>query len=1164
MLNILPCRRLFMPLAAVLLASVASAQTKSDKPPVENISAEVIQARLKQVEDARDLDDALKAKIRDYYQQAARELDSAQTWLSAAAHFEQMAASAAADLAATKSQLDKLPSQPALAIPADITLPQIDQLVSKKQSELDEHRSRLAESEAEPKRRASRRADIPKLTSAAKDRIAHLDEQLQAPAAADEPAQLTGPRRALLLCQRRALECELQALEKEIAAYEATAELLPLRRDFSARSVTLAEQEIMAWQEAANRRRQQEAEKQLQAARLDAAGAHPAVKRLAHENADLAQSRKELVEHMADAKRQLETTKQQLTALKDTFQRTREKVDAGGLTNAVGLLLRKQRETLPDLRIYRREMTAGQTAISESRLTLLEMQDRRSALGDLEQQVRATLNSLDLNAGQPDSAELETAVRDSLQTEKTYLDDLIKEDNSYCDILWNLYIAQLQLTKATEAFATYIDERILWIASASPVSTSDFSHAGHVLWRLFGPDALHEIGCTLAHDAVENPAIYLLAIAVFGPPLYYRRRLRNKIQNIGSLAAAANCCSMMPTFESLFFTLIIASIWPGLIAYLSWRMTAAPEASEFCKAIGTGLAATATVNFVLELLRNVCRLNGLGEAHLGWPGHNLQLLRHHLKWLNLLVLPMAFIVATLHAREIQRWDDSLGRLCFIASMLLSALFLQRILRPVKGVFQQYLDSRRNSWMYRLRYVWYLGIVLLPLFLAALAMAGYYYTSQQLAARMVISVYVFLGLILLQSFLVRWLLINRRKLSITETRRRRAALQSPAAASNDLAAASLPAASAGAKRDLAAINIQTRRLVEHSLALAGLFAVWFIWADVLPALGFLNRVEVWKTTANVTESVVAPDGSATTRTVEKTESVTLAHLGLAILVLAATVIAAKNIPGLLEIALLQHLPVDTGVRYAVSAVSRYLITILGIVFSCNAMGLGWSKVQVLVAAVSVGLGFGLQEIFANFVSGLIILIERPIRVGDVITISDVTGSVSRIRMRATTIIDPDRKELIIPNKDVITGRVLNWTLSDKVNRVQIKVGIAYRSNTQQAAELLMSAAREHPQVLDDPAPVVTFEAFGNSTLDFVLRCFLPNLENRSRVIHELHMAIDRAFRENGIQIAFPQQDVHVRTVDVDWRQFAPVAVPSTSPWIPSVHAANSDPPKHEAA
>jgi potassium efflux system protein len=1091
-----------------------------------------------------------------------RELDSAQTWQAGATRFEQMAASAAADLAATKTELGQMPPKPSSQTPENIALPQIDQLISKKQSELDEYRARLAELEAEPKRRAGRRAEIPKQAGAAKDRLAQLDEQLQAPVPADEAAALAGPRRALLLSQRKAVECEIQACDKEIAAYEATGELLPLRRDLSARRVVLADQEIEDLQKTANRRRQEEAEKQLQQARLDAARAHPAVKRLARENADLAETHKELVEHIAETTQQLEKTNQQLIWLKDQFKKAREKVEAGGLTNAVGLLLRKQRETLPNVRAHRREIIAEQTAISENQLASLELQDRRSALADLEQQVRATLQTLNPGAEHIDTRELEGAVRDSLQKEKNYLDDLIKDRDKYLNNLVNLDIAEGQLIKETEAFAAYVDERVLWIASASAVSAADVTHAGHVLWKIAGPDAWKEIGGALAMDAVQNPAVYLLAVGVCGPLLYCRRRMRNKVQKIGDLAEAANCCRMAPTIEALCLTLLIASIWPGLMAYLSWRMTAALDASEFCKAIGAGLASTALVNFVLELLRSTCRPKGLGEAHLGWPDHNLQVLRHHLKWLNVLVLPLVFLVATLHALENERWNDSLGRLCFIATMLLSALFLQRILRPGKGVFQEYLASRRGSWMDRLQYVWYPAVVFLPLFLGGLAVAGYYYTSQQLAARMVISFYVCLGMILLGSFLLRWLLVNRRKLAMATARRRRAALQMQNSSSPEAAALPASAASPAGERDLAAINIQTRRLVEHSLALAGLLAIWFIWADVLPALGFLNRVEVWKTTVDVTESVLAADGTTTTRT--KIESVTLAHLGLAILVFATTIIAAKNIPGLLEVALLQHLPVDAGVRYAVATVSRYVITIFGTIFTCNAVGLGWSKVQVLLAAISVGLGFGLQEIFANFVSGLIILIERPIRVGDVITISDVTGTVSRIRMRATTIIDPDRKELIIPNKDVITGRVLNWTLSDKVNRVQIKVGIAYGSNTQQASELLMRAAREHPQVLDDPTPVVTFEAFGNSTLDFVLRCFLPNLENRSRVVHELHMAIDRAFRENGIEIAFPQQDIHVRTVDLNLTQLAPAAVAAPGPWIPSGQIPNVKSAKNEAA
>jgi len=139
--------------------------------------------------------------------------------------------------------------------------------------------------------------------------------------------------------------------------------------------------------------------------------------------------------------------------------------------------------------------------------------------------------------------------------------------------------------------------------------------------------------------------------------------------------------------------------------------------------------------------------------------------------------------------------------------------------------------------------------------------------------------------------------------------------------------------------------------------------------------------------------------------------------------------AKNIPGLLEIVVLQKLPIDTGGRFAVTAIARYLITVVGVVVAFGAIGVGWSKVQWLVAAISVGLGFGLQEIFANFVSGLMLLFERPIRIGDVVTVGGITGTVTRIRIRATTITDWDRKELVIPNKEFITGQVVNWTLSD---------------------------------------------------------------------------------------------------------------------------------------
>lgn len=201
----------------------------------------------------------------------------------------------------------------------------------------------------------------------------------------------------------------------------------------------------------------------------------------------------------------------------------------------------------------------------------------------------------------------------------------------------------------------------------------------------------------------------------------------------------------------------------------------------------------------------------------------------------------------------------------------------------------------------------------------------------------------------------------------------------------------------------------------------------------------------------------------------------------------------------------------------------------------ALGFEGSSIQWLVAAMGVGLGFGLQEIFANFVSGIILLFERPIRVGDIVTLDDKTGTVSRIRMRATTLVDWERKEFIVPNKDFVTQRLLNWTLNDMTIRVNILVGVAYGSDTELACKLLKETAVEHPMVLKEPEPLAVFFGFGDSALNLQLFAFVSNLEQRWHAIHELHSAIDRKFKAAGLEISFPQRDLHIRSLPTDWHQ-----------------------------
>jgi potassium efflux system protein len=182
----------------------------------------------------------------------------------------------------------------------------------------------------------------------------------------------------------------------------------------------------------------------------------------------------------------------------------------------------------------------------------------------------------------------------------------------------------------------------------------------------------------------------------------------------------------------------------------------------------------------------------------------------------------------------------------------------------------------------------------------------------------------------------------------------------------------------------------------------------------------------------------------------------------------------------------------------------------------------------VAALSVGIGFGLQEIVANFISGLIILFEQPIRVGDTVTVGTTSGRVTKIRIRATTIRDFDRRELLVPNKEFITQQLLNWSLSDQVTRLTIEVGVAYGTDLDEAIALVREAADQHPMIVNDPEPLITFDEFGDNSLLIRVRFFLDQLDTRLVTCSELRLDINRRLNEAGIVVAFPQRDIHLDT------------------------------------
>ncbi|MEP7336615.1 MAG: mechanosensitive ion channel domain-containing protein [Acidobacteriota bacterium] len=220
--------------------------------------------------------------------------------------------------------------------------------------------------------------------------------------------------------------------------------------------------------------------------------------------------------------------------------------------------------------------------------------------------------------------------------------------------------------------------------------------------------------------------------------------------------------------------------------------------------------------------------------------------------------------------------------------------------------------------------------------------------------------------------------------------------------------------------------------------------------------------------------------------------------------------------------------DTGAREAIGAITRYLVLFVGILVVLQTVGINLTTLNVIAGAVGIGVGFGLQNIASNFISGLIILFERPIKIGDRIEVNDVDGDVIDIGARSTTVVTNDRIAIIVPNSKFITESVVNWNHTDSRVRFHIPVGVAYGSDVRQVEKLLREVAAETPDVLNDPAPSVWFRSFGDSSLEFELLAWNSSLLHRKgQFISNLNFAIYDKFKEHGIEIPFPQRDLHIR-------------------------------------
>ncbi|BBM82581.1 mechanosensitive ion channel domain-containing protein [Candidatus Uabimicrobium amorphum] len=1098
--------------------------SQNDNTSVErDITQEWIQTRQKRLEDSQ-LPEEDKKKLQEIYNQMSDYIKKTENLVLKEKDFANHTTTAPnreVEFRDKINQLQKELEKPVFARSdfkdlafAKISLSDLEKKLAQLRTERDSLKGDVATLHAELEYRNNRRLEIPKLLLEIKKNI----ESYQLSTEKSDTNSIQTANNILTMLIRKSLIQEHTTYEKEIASYDARNNLINLRKEHMAKRQLLLEQNINTLTNEIAQRKKIEAEEAAQQARealLNVIRSHPVIKKLTAENANLTERRKQILKNITMRIEYIKTVEKTLKDVQLEINRTKEKATAAHLTNVMGILLRQQLYNLPHIHENKQQVIQRQYELPATQLAIIELEEKLLELANFEK-AKASYAAQFANDVANYQNYLQT-LEEVLTNRRAYIQNLVTDYNTYLSKLIDLDTKERFLISTVNEYRTYIEEHIFWEKSTDAFRVKHISKIFSAIQWLFSPANWWKICTTILIDARENILLYIVFFIVLAFLIYVRWSIYQQLDDITKLISRKRTDQFKHTLYVCFYTLVVASTVPIIMWSLGWRLEKAP--SLFAIYTGQALKATTKIYFLFSLSYAICMVNGLGEAHFRWPVGLTAFIRKSIRFFMWPLVTLYFFVFIIENHNI--WQDSLGRLFFSFSMIVGMIFFFRIFHHYRTIFPLHTKPLHKI----IYYVAFFSTVILPIFLIVISFIGYHYTSIHLSEKILQSIAVSLLIFYVGNLLLRWLEViyhkfvylqrkatEKKEAENHEENTNEAPLDTHAVENLQLET-SESSEEAIASYNLEEFKNQGKYLVSILQWLAVAVCLWLIWRDVLPALKMLNRIVLW--------SYTIPGGEEVT---------SLKDLIYAIIALVVTSILAKNLPTLLEIYFLQKIKLENGVSFAVSTLIRYTLVTVGVIIACQSIGLNWGKVQWLVAAFSVGLGFGLQEIFANFVAGLIILFERPMRVGDIVTVGETSGKVSKIKIRATTITDWDRKELIVPNKEFITGRLVNWSLSDTTLRIVVDVGVAYGSDVEKVRQTLIEVAQSHPDILPDEGVTVVFNKFGDSALNFSMRVFIPNISFFLKVIHDLHMTINRTFREKGIEIAFPQRDIHVRSIN----------------------------------
>lgn len=1028
------------------------------------------------------------------------------------AELKQQLASAPNEIRDGQRELTKLKQTKSVPVAeryANLAVPQLEQMLSERSTEqgelqkaLSEANSLIINSQTRPERA---QAEI----SSSQTRIQQINSSLKSGKDGGKP--ISADQRNQLNAELAALNARMALRRQEMTSNSQLQDLGNARHDLLIERAARLEQEIQELQTLINDKRLAQSQQTVTQQSLEAqkAGSSTLLATESTANVKLSDYLLKSTDRLNEVTQQNLRTKQQLDSLTQADQALDEQIDVLKGSLLLSKILYKQKQALPHLKVDRN--LADQ--IADIRLYQFEINQQREQMSSPSTYVDKLL------AAQPEeeaTPQLRKALLEVVITRSDLLERLNRELSALLNESITLQLNQKQLLSTAQSLRTTLEEQMFWIPSNKPL---DWEWLSHVPERFADQVANLPWGSglkELTDGLAQRPLLFLPLLLVIGALLWRRKYLYQRLGKVHQDIGHFRRDSQWHTPQAILINILLAM--PVALALALGSYALQIDARGQNANLGAALWQIAQAWLVFYTAYRILAPGGVAEIHFRWHKPQVEFLRGWVRRLGTVVLALVGVVAVAEHQPSALADDVLGIGVVLTCYALMAWLLSRLLLSS--------PAHRDTSLFRKA----VGVAFtaLPIALFMAVCFGYYYTALKLTDRLIYTLYLLLFWLVIEAAFVRGLSVAARRLAYQRALSKRQAAKEGLDGEVIVEEPTL---------DIEQVNQQSLRLIRLALLGGFIAGLYWVWSDLISVFAYLNNFTLYEYTSGT--------GAAASMV-----PISLGDLLGALVIVGITFALAGNLPGLLEVLVLSRLNLAQGSAYATTTLLSYTIVGVGIVSTLSTLGVSWDKLQWLVAALSVGLGFGMQEIFANFISGIMILFERPVRIGDTITIGNLSGTVSKIRIRATTITDFDRKDIIVPNKTFITGQLINWSLTDTVTRVTLKLGIDYGSDLDLVRELLLKGAHENPRVLKDPEPIVYFLNFGESSLDHELRMHVRDLGDRNPTLDEINRYINREFKAHNIKISVRQVEVFLMDMQGGKQQLIPVENPKPDGTAPA--------------